>query len=86
MALAGRDADDVAADLNISGKTLMRAMTGQREFRHREIGRLAEILDVPEWFLRDGLRGGPSLDVADALARLSEDVAVIKTRLGVREH
>lgn len=69
LALSGRSIDDVVPELNISRKTLERAMRGERTPREWETRRLAELLDIPEWFLREGLDG--HAEAADREAQLA---------------
>jgi|GEM_PF-2706440 transcriptional regulator with XRE-family HTH domain len=58
MALADRSLYEVAVELNVSRKTLERTIRGERDPRPWETRRLAELLDVPEAFLQDGLDPG----------------------------
>lgn len=73
--LAGRTLDDVAPELNISRRTLARAVAGERQLRDWELKRLAELLPVPEWFLREGFAGEPAGDERSELAELDDRLA-----------
>jgi transcriptional regulator with XRE-family HTH domain len=86
VVLSGRTLDDVASELNVSGKTLTRIMKGQREPRDREIQMLIRALDVPEWFLREGLAGAPNGRIGEKLNRLIHDVEIVKRRLPAVSH
>lgn len=69
LLLADASIDDAARELNLSRKTLERTMRGERTPRIWETARLAEVLDVPVWFLQDGLAGlrqrGPYATISD---------------------
>ena len=77
MSLADRTTEDVAAELDVSVKTLLRTIRGERTARGPELERLAEILDVPVAFLHQGLQGslgtlvGPAA-TADRLRQVTE--------------
>jgi plasmid maintenance system antidote protein VapI len=76
LAIRGRTSAEVAPELNISGRTLERIIAGTRTAREWELHRLAEVLDVPPWFIEEGLEGrrqdpalGDVLDVAKNIER-----------------
>jgi hypothetical protein len=77
LVLAGRTPQDVAPELNISSRTLERTIQGQRMAREWEIDRLAELLAVPDWFLRDGFAGAPP---AGADAEVERAIGAAVTR------
>jgi transcriptional regulator with XRE-family HTH domain len=96
LVLAGKSAEEVAPELNVSARTLERVVAGKRQARDWELRRLAELLDVPEWFLREGLGGQPTeSEIREgelaALRQLVEaldrklDVAGLGQRLGLLE-
>jgi transcriptional regulator with XRE-family HTH domain len=55
LVLRGCDADDLARELNISRRTLDRMIAGKRAPRDWETARIEELLELPKWFIRDGL-------------------------------
>lgn len=59
LVLAGRSPLEIAPELNISARTLDRTLSGQRQAREWELQRLAELLEVPYWFLLRGFEGLP---------------------------
>lgn len=62
LLLSGRSPDDLAVELNISRKTLERTIRGERQPKDWETTRAAELLDVPAWFITDGLGGADEDD------------------------
>jgi hypothetical protein len=94
--LSDKAPEDVAPELNVSTRTLERVMAGTRQARDWELRRLSELLEVPEWFLREGLAAQPTPDkiregeLAELRRQLEDldrkiDVAGFGQRLGVLE-
>lgn len=85
LALAGVTSPQVAAELNLSSRTLDRVIAGQRQARDWELRRLSELLDVPEWFLREGFAGRPSdEEVAHThFGELRDEVRALDRKLDV---
>jgi transcriptional regulator with XRE-family HTH domain len=77
LVLAGRTAEEVAPELNVSGRTLNRIIAGERQAREWELDRLADVLAIPAWFLRDGLVQPPADsddELRDLQARRHDEV------------
>lgn len=55
LVLRGYDADDLARELNISRRTLERAMNGERAPRDWETERIEQLLELPDWFIPYGI-------------------------------
>ncbi len=78
---AGKSKAELAVALNISEKTLRRAMTGDnRMFRSLEVARIYEVTDAPPGFLESGFAalGVPATDGAtpmELLAMLADQIA-----------
>src|SRR5690242_6277271 len=79
MALAERDVNALAPELNVSTKTFLRTLRGERAPREWETRRLAELLDVSEAFLRGqvGIDADHAL-LDDLLFRLKEAELVLE--------
>jgi hypothetical protein len=73
----------VAEQLNISPRTLERMILDQRRPNDWEIRQLAELLKVPEWFLREGFAGATKQ--AAALGDLDAKVIAEIANLAARE-
>ncbi len=87
LVLRDRTIADVAPELNVSARTLERVLQGRRQARDWEIARLAELLEVPETFLRSGfdpeelLSSDQRLDrIEGLLTGIAADVAEVKRR------
>jgi hypothetical protein len=60
VVLRGYDVDVLAWELNISRRTLERTIRGERAPRPWETARIEELLELPDWFIRDGLERAPA--------------------------
>jgi transcriptional regulator with XRE-family HTH domain len=56
-AAAGLSREALAEPLGLSVNTIARIECGERPLKGRELERLAELCDIPSWFLRDGWAG-----------------------------
>lgn len=81
MAIADMTASELGAavetDIQVGRRTIERVMAGHRVLKPWEIDRIAEALDVPVWFLRDGLPSAEPQDHPSTAERLE----VMITRL-----
>ncbi len=58
--LRGWELDALAVELNVSRRTLNRMIDGTRRPRPWEVARINKLLELPEWFLSEGLDGRPT--------------------------
>jgi hypothetical protein len=65
---------ELARELNVSTRTLDRMVAEKRWPSDWEIGRLAELLDVPEGFLRSGFRPDPAEGDRSVATQLPTDL------------
>lgn len=86
MSLAGKSLEEVAAELEVSPKTVSRVMHGVREPRRPEVRHLAEVLGVPESFLLDGFgRDGLAALGRGDLSRRLEQIGELRRALDAEE-
>lgn len=82
---AGRRPADVAPELNVSARTLERVIAGTRLPREWEVKRLAEVLEVPMWFLTEGFAGAARPSEDDRLAELARKIDGLDRKLDVMD-
>jgi hypothetical protein len=72
----------------LSASTLYAVQQGRRHLRPWEIAAISELLNVPEWFLRDGMPGADDAPVTaqseDVFDQALEEIAAVLERLVTR--
>lgn len=79
----GRVKARVAKELNVSTRTLERMVLDQSPPNDWEVARLAEVLQVPEWFLREGFNGADAgeEDLATVAGELLQEIVALREDL-----
>lgn len=81
IVLSGKKTTELAPELNISARTLERVISGERLAREWEVHRLAEILEVPLWFFREGWAGAARPTDDDRLSELERTIDRLDRKL-----